>query len=76
VRLVEVRVPGFEVQEVVEAAYRGGAWCDGKAPEFWALHEACHLRMMHHRGAGPASRKDREREVETCMGWYSEKWRR
>jgi hypothetical protein len=57
--------------------------CGTNKPEHWALHEACHLRMMHHRMerersalGGDLSHVKRHEEVDTCMGWYSEKGRR
>jgi hypothetical protein len=41
-------------------------------PEFLALHESCHRRMKHLDVAVEFPHT----EVKTCMGWYSEKWRR
>lgn len=41
-------------------------------PELIALHESCHLRMQHHREMPPMAHI----EVNRCMGWYSEEWRR
>jgi hypothetical protein len=48
--------------------------CRRVKPEFWALHEACHLRYQHHRGYGML--QTRESETEECMKLYSAKERR
>jgi hypothetical protein len=71
-----ITVPGFHPQRVVVVRYFGSrdSTCNGNKPEELALHEACHLRLMHH--FGTARPQEREREVRTCMGWYSEKGRR
>jgi len=48
--------------------------CSGAKPEFWALHEACHLRYQHHRmNLDP---KKKEEEAKDCMLLYSAKERR
>lgn len=80
---------GFQPQDVVLVRwFSGDQVCADRRPEHWALHEACHLRMMHHLGApagrerGKAARasedihRTREREVRQCMVWYSAKERR
>lgn len=44
--------------------------CISRPPEYWALHESCHLRMMHVDAALQVSAEEKEREVQRCMVWY------
>jgi hypothetical protein len=44
--------------------------CDPYTPEHLALHEACHLRMMHVEPALQMDIDEKHREVKTCMRWY------
>lgn len=71
-----VHVGGFEPQQVVVVNWYGGNACSRAKPEAMALHESCHLRMMHHRGALSGLDDMKEDEVKQCMRWYSERWRR
>jgi hypothetical protein len=49
--------------------------CTSMKPEFWALHEACHMRMLHIDAALQMSPDEKEREVKRCMIWYGERRR-
>jgi hypothetical protein len=44
--------------------------CAAYSPERLALHESCHLRMMHVDPALIMSDKEKHAEVRKCMRWY------
>ena len=69
---------GFEAQLVTRVIYYGAREkpCNRNRPELTALHESCHLRMMHHRGALGNDVMAKEAEVRACMTWYGAKERR
>lgn len=52
-----------------------GKGCDRARPEYWALHEACHVRYAHHLGQG-GDNKSQEHEAFECMKLYSDPSRR
>jgi hypothetical protein len=60
-----------------------GKGCSSVRPEFWGMHESCHLRYQHHMIASygatrgePATSEAREAEAKECMIVYSAKERR
>ena len=74
---------------VLATWWEKGKGCSNQKPEFWALHEACHVRLQHHMGAPSAGERQqlgakgdellsdvREHEAAKCMLWYSKKERR
>lgn len=65
-------LPGFHA--VAVHFFEQSDACRRSTPEFWALHESCHLRMAHL--SLQRTDKQKHSEVKTCMGWYSAKERR
>jgi hypothetical protein len=62
-------------RQVVIATWWGkGKGCSKQKPEFWALHEAAHVRAQHHLMNLPP--EDSEREAKELMVAYSAKERR
>lgn len=61
-------------EQVAVRWYGSNKRCSYQEPEYWALHEACHLRMQHHRNRAPNDR--RHDEVKRCMIEYSKPERR
>lgn len=75
VRWSKIELPSFNTQWVTLVNWFGGLrGCGGHTPEYWALHESAHLRLMHHRGA-VTSVEQQEREVADLMVAYS-RWDR
>jgi hypothetical protein len=59
---------------VVVTWWGKGKDCSRQKPEFWALHEAAHVRMQHHLMNLPPEQA--EDEARQAMVWYSAKERR
>lgn len=78
VQRARIKLPGFVTERVVVVRWFGGnKECGRQKPEYWALHEVCHLRMAHTDiDESVMTASQRRGEVERCMGWYSEKERR
>jgi len=68
------KLEGFDIpRSVVIVSWWGkGKGCADSRPEFWALHESCHIRYAHHLRQG----FDEQKETDECMKLYSKKERR
>lgn len=64
---VGMLTPGVAQAGLVDPPSGG---CSAYPPEYWALHESCHLRMMHIESALSMSEEGKESEVRRCMLWY------
>ena len=69
-----IRPEALQPGAAVVAWHGEGKACGSQKPEFWALHEACHIRFAHHRL--DLGRDAEERETRKCMVAYSQKERR